>query len=395
MPTQIPGGEKAAFIAIVNVRNPTEAVRLATILVNYEDVPTAIGRQLEDYSENPQYLNECLAVLDNNNLQAAKVYFNYNQVGNTNDPLLWVNSSGPVTVTQNNAGIGLLGASSISLLTVNTNITLSNLYVGPGSTVNLLDATATGSFVANIYVRNIRNNPGTLSGIKFGSTAGTPVVDEGAYYGGIVSIDPATPCANPVTGMAASRPTNNSVLISWVPPVGGYLSIDIFYKKLDSKTWLGVTDDDGDYVTDNTGFIFRHLPADTWFDFKVVVECTAGGFANTTITTQTVCCSPGTQLTVYKACKIDVYIKDAPDPTQTQTLCNGVVLAKEYPSGSTLTIPYLVGGGKNILAPFLVDNTNANDVTFNPLTATWDASTSTIVSFSQPMHIEINVNIPA
>lgn len=61
---------------------------------------------------------------------------------------------------------------------------------------------------------------------------------------------------------------------------------------------------------------------------------------------QPVSCGPGLNYPVYynaMTCSITAVIKDVPDSSILQTLCNGRQIALQYPSGSTVTIPHLIG----------------------------------------------------
>lgn len=399
MPTPLPPGEKTAFIALVNVRNPTEAVRLATLLNNYEDIKAAIGRQLDDFAANPQYLIEGMAVFTPAALTAVGIVNGVTTNVVINDPVLWVNSSttGGIVITANNKGFAILGNSQINNITVNAARDLDRIYIGPGSLVNIMDSTAAGAFINNIYIACERGTPGSLNTIKYGSMYGSLQIDPGAYFGGIENVDVTAPCGIPVINMIATQATDTSVLVSWVPPgAGGFLSIDMYFRKSGDQLWILANGDDGTFV-DLTGFVFRRLERNTYYDFKAVVTCNNGGVANTIITAQTTSCGIGNQLALYKDCKVTIYIKAVPDPnplTNIQYLCNGATIAKEYPQGTTLTIPYFAGPGKNILAPFVIDNANVSDLVFDPITGKWDASGSTILSFSEPMVIELNVSLP-
>ena len=94
MPTLIPNIEKQAFIAIVAVRNPNEALRLQSVLNYYEDVPIAIGRQQEDFAYNNGYLTAAMNTLDNTNLLAAGIYYKQQLLAPlSTPPVMWINSS--------------------------------------------------------------------------------------------------------------------------------------------------------------------------------------------------------------------------------------------------------------------------------------------------------------
>lgn len=393
MPTPIPSGEKTAFIAIVNAVDPQEALRLATVLVNYEDVPTAIGRQQDEYAANNQYLTECLNTLNQGALIAAGTIFNQTTSAPTTNPALWVNSqtTGGINITTTDPGFGILGNSNINKITLSASVILKNLYIGPGSTVDALDGSATGAITNTIYLPYLKSTPSALNIVRFGSTVGSVQVDKGSYYGGIESYDPNLPCALPVTGISATEVTQNGVLISWTPPGSGYIFITTFYRLTNSKPWILADEMAGEFVG-NTGFIFRNLEADTYYDFQVSVMCNNGGINSQTITTQTTCCGGG-DLTIYKQCGITVLIVATPDPSDVLYLCNGTPIPRQYPAGTTLTIPYLAG--KNQLIPFIVDNANLNDVPFNPVLGEFNAAASTLTKFVIGNVVQMNFSLPA
>lgn len=394
MPTPIPAPEKAAFIAVVNVVNPQEAIHLTTALVNYEDIPWVIDRQIIEFTDNIQYLLAAITTLNQGFLTAASIYVNAALAVNVNDPVVWINSTttSSITFTTNNPAFPVLGNSTINSIIVNAGIELGRLYIGPGSTVNVLDSTAAGAVVRDVRIRFVRSTPGSLNAVKYGSTVLNYRIDEGANFGGMETADPLGPCAIPVTAMAATEVTHNGVLISWTPPGSAYIAINIDYKKTNSKVWIPVSEEIGEFIAD-TGFIFRQLEADTYYDFRATVVCINGGTVSTQITALTVCCGAGAQLMLYKPCKVRVLIVASPNPAATITLCNGVTIPEEYPVGATLTIPYLAG--KNLLTPFVVDNGNANDVAFNIATGEFNAAVSTLVSFIDGNIVEINAVLPA
>lgn len=401
MPTQLPSGEKSAFIAIVNAVDAFEAQRLVSVLNNYEDIPTAIARQLNVFAANPKYLQEAMAVFTNSALVTAKIYNGQSSaIGTVSDPKLVVGSqlTSGMNITANNIGFAVLGNSNVSNITVSANKSLNNLYIGPGSTVDILDSTATGAFVTGIQIKNFKNSIGSLNAIKQGSTIGNVIVDDGAYYGGYSSVDTQATCAIPVTALAANAITTNSIELDWTNPANGFIFATVYFRRKGNATWLKATEVNGDFLGDN-GFIFRDLEDNTYYDFKVVVTCNNGGESTpTTLSSKTVCCGSGGGDTtqVYKACKITILIKDTPDPTNTQTLCNGHVIAKEYPSGTTIAVPYLIGRKAEILEPFILDNSNMQQFTetnFDDSTGTWTASTN-LVKFLDGSVATVNVNLP-
>lgn len=303
MPTPIPGVEKQNFIALVEVAplpgGPIEASRLEDILVNYEDIPTAIGRQLLLFASNNAYLKECMSVFDDAELQNAGIYNNKNVViaPFPTDPYLIINStySGTIAISQDNIGLVILGKSYVSRVELDDSVILYNLFIGPGSTVDVLDSAGTvyPGLVQKLWLPFANNQASALNSAVFGSRVGSVIQDAGSYYGGMDQNDPQLPCAIPVTNLATGEITYNSITLDWTPPASGYVFLDTYWKRTDSAEWLRPTDDMIGFITfsgDPYGFVFSGLSADTNYDFKVDVRCNNGGVASTTISAKTVCC---------------------------------------------------------------------------------------------------------
>lgn len=62
-------------------------------------------------------------------------------------------------------------------------------------------------------------------------------------------------------------------------------------------------------------------------------------------------------------------IVDDPDPEVMQTLVNGTRIPLEYPAGSTLTIPHLIG--RYVFPNVIVDNNNIDGMPYTPSTGTF------------------------
>lgn len=290
MPTPIPAPEKTAVLDRIKVLDPVEADKLNTELVNYEDVLTMVGRSLPVFEYKNSYLIEVISQLNQNQLNAVGIYYNINgPIGN--DPRLIIDctvTGGATTITAASLGLGIFGNSVVDLITVSAGIVLRDLWIAPGSKLVELDATAAGAFVNTVFIRNLRSAPAELSSIKFGSGVGSVKVDKGAIFGGIQSVTPGAVCAIPVTNLAASDVTYNTVKLSWTAPAGNYLVLNVYYKKTESGVWLLASEKVGDFITD--GFIFRSLEKETKYDFKVSVTCTNGGIADATLSQVTTCC---------------------------------------------------------------------------------------------------------
>ena len=399
MPTLIPNIEKQAFIAIVAVRNPNEALRLQSVLNYYEDVPIAIGRQQEDFAYNNGYLTAAMNTLNNINLQAAGVYYQQQlSAPLSTPPVMWINSNtnAGIVIASSPPGFAVLGSSNINKITLDPYVVIPGLYIGPGSIVDVLDGTATGSIVNYLILPFARSTPATLNTAKFGTTIGSVQVADGSYFGGYQDDDANSLCF-PVTNMQATEITKNGVLVSWTPPVSSsppILFIETSYRKTGSKVWIPVDETIGDYQG-LSGFAFRCLEPDTWYDIQATVQCGNGGYSFNQITIQTTCCGAGTNMSLYKVCNITMMIGVAPSPPPVQTLCNGVSIPLWYPPGSTITIPYLATVNCNIVQQMIIDNYNYQLMPFNAATGTWDASTTPVLEFITGNVVTVGVALPA
>lgn len=396
MPTALPSGEKSAFIAIINAQNPIEAGLITPLLNNYEDIaPIGIARQLGTFANNPAFLKEAIGVFTDAALVAVGIYNNKSSGSEVTNPVLLINShfTGGITISTNQVGLGLLGSSTVNIIVIAAGVYLQNLIIGPGSTLDVLDVTADGAFISSIAVTFAFSTPGFLNTLKYGSHYGTVYIAPGSYYGGIQNIDPAATCAaGPVTGLIASNVTHDSILITWVPPSSGYLFLNVQYKKSDSQVWIAATFETGDFVK-NTGYIFRGLDEDTYYDFRVQTVCNNGGVTYATTSSKTICCGGGGGTTTGDSpCLITVYIKASPDLSKMITLCNGVEIQQEYPEGATLTIPYLAG--KTVTSDVTVSNLPYQVFPYDSTTGTWDASTTPLTLFQEPNIFSVQCLLP-
>lgn len=302
-PTPIPSDEKNAFIALVRVApypgGETEALRLEQILINYSDIPTAIGRQLGLYGAANQYLSECMAVFNDNNLQAVGIYVNKTDspaAGLTN-PKMIINSTytGTMTITADQPGLTFLGNTSVKRVEVQDGVNLANMYLGPGATVDMFDSSGEGypGKLERLWLVFANNNPSRLNSVAYGSVIGSVYVDPGSYYGGMDTSNPQNTCAIPVTQLTTTAITSNSVELTWTPPGSGYLFIYVAYKKTSTAVWQQAQPSDGGFQNfsgEAVGFVFNSLESDTYYDFKVSVRCNNGGIADAEVSAKTVCC---------------------------------------------------------------------------------------------------------
>lgn len=391
MPTAIPSGEKNAFIALVRVKLPIEADRLVTILVNYEDISVALCRELFFYDSNPNLLTQMMAVFTDAQLLNVGIYNNKTSSSLLTNPMYIINSTytGGVSVTADAERLIILGESTVSTITVATTKEVGFLYIGSGCSVDVADSTAVDAFINRLYVEYSRSRSGRLNTIKSESGIGQLYVAPLAYFGGYSDNVPAATCADAVTDLVANNITHNSVVLSWTAPTANFVEISIAYKKNESEVWIPADDIIGDYVG-NTGYVFRKLEPDTYYNFGVFVTCNNGGVAATYVSAQTVCCGAG-GMSMTKGCWVTALIKTSPDPAELQTLCNGTIIPLEYPVGTTLTIPLLIGSR---IDQIVIDNTQQQLFPFNPATGTFDAAATPLLSFIDGNVITFIANLP-
>lgn len=411
MPTPLPPTEKANFISLVRVApypgGPNEADRLQTILNTYDDVITAIFRQLELFATNNAYLTNCLNVLNQVNVEAAGIWFNTSiSSPPLTDPILIVNS----TITEvilNPASppafkqLCILGSSYIGKVYLEPGATLNDMYIGPGAVVDIHDSSAfSGSPPAYAITQRIdlpflKNTPATLNAIAYQSVVNQVYVEPGSNFGGVQTDDPNLPCTQQVTGITATEITKDSVLVSWTKPAS-YLFIDVYYKKTRSNVWVKVDDSSGSWQPNDSGFAFSCLESDTFYDVKITSRCLNGGLASNTVTFQTVCCGSGSMLSLYKNCQIKMLISSTPDsPPNGQVLCNGVSIDLHYPPGTTITIPYLATVNCAMISDIVVDNDVYQLVPFNKATGTWDFSSTSIGGVNEGSVVTVGMSLPA
>lgn len=408
MSTPLQPSEKQNFIALVRTApypgGPDEASRLESILNNYEDVATAIYRQLDLYSVNNAYLKQCILTLNDTNLQAVGIYYNKTV---TNPPLfnpvMLVNSTYDdieftLTSPPGNYEFGMLGTSRVKKITVDPAVTVNEILIGPGGTVDMLDGAQVSSpptsppvssRVNKIYLPYAKSTPSTLTVVKYGTQIGQVVVDPGSFYGGVQGTNPDLVCSAVVTGIAATELTKRSVYLSWTPPAT-YTFINTFFRRKGSNVWILATETDGDFDGDS-GFTFRHLEENTYYQFKVSTVCTNGGIADVTVTAQTGCCGSGNTMTLYNDCEINVTIKTSPDSSQI-TLCNGVQIDAQYPAIATLTIPYLIG--RQVNRTIILNNLNYQNFPFDVSTGAFNAAPTPLGTFSDDDKVTITALIP-
>ncbi len=408
MSTPILAPAKAAFIALVRTApypgGPDEASRLEDILNNYEDVATAIYRQLDLYAVNNSYLRQCIATLVDANLMTVGIYYN-KTVSNPPlfNPVMLINSvyddvEYTLTSPPGNYELGLFGTSRIKTLTVDPAVTVNEIYIGPGSVVYVLDGAQVSSpptsppvssRINKIYLPYERSTPSTLNVVKYGTQIGQVVVDPGSYYGGVQGTNPDLVCTAVVTTISATELTKHSVFLSWTPPTT-YTFINTFFRKKGSNVWILATTTDGEFDGDS-GFTFRHLEENTYYEFKVSTVCVNGGIADVTVTAQTGCCGSGNAMTLYNTCEINVLIKTIPDSSQI-TLCNGVSIDAQYPAGATLTIPYLID--KQVNRTLIIENLPYQNFPFNASTGAFNAAATPLGVFSDDDNVTVYALIP-
>ncbi len=304
MPTPLPPLEKSNFIDIVRAFSAYEADRLLSVLNNYEDVYTAIMRQLYVFAAENAYLTEAISVFTLASLNAVGIW-----VGATatspplspplSDPVLIINSpsfTGGVYITTTVSSppiyraLVILGDSRIDSITLDADTTLSELFIGPGSTVDLLDSTQSLAITGTVYLPFLKSTASSLKAAKFGSIINSFVKDPRSYFGGFTDEDPSAACALAVSSLTISLITANNATLAWVPNMGGWLFINVYYRISGSNDWIQATTETGIFK-DDTGYTFTNLKEDTNYEFMVQVICNNGGrSAEVTVTGKTECC---------------------------------------------------------------------------------------------------------
>lgn len=422
MPNTISQGEIDLFVqytkAVPYPGGLSEADNIVTrnLLVYYEDVITCIYRQLELIQANNAYLTKLIGVFDDTELQAVGIWNNKTLSSSPplTDPVLIINSTIDLVILTPNTSsppaektLGIFGNSVIGLIVLDESTTLDEIMVGPGSIVQSFDASAgetsppaSPSLPANvetIWLPFARSTPSRMDSVVYGSRIGQVVLDEGSYYGGVKE-DPDITCAYPVTNLTASQTVKNGVSLSWDPPISGsppidnYLFINTFFKKSNNSVWIQASEVDGDFVGD-TGFVFRHLESDTFYDFKVSSTCVTGGVASETITIKTGCCGSGNTLTTWKKCEFTLTIAVSPITTL-DALCNGAKIAIQYPEGTTLTVPYFIGRKEDMDSTLIINNVPYQNFPFDDESGQWDASQTSLQQFIAGNIVTGSINLP-
>lgn len=300
MPVQIPLNEKNNFIALVEVApypgGAMEADRLRSILVYYDDIVTAIYRQLDLFAANSAYLTQGLDCFDNAQMQAVGIWFNYTTSSPPlTDPVLIANStihndiiisadSPPVYTT-----LAIIGNSFVDRVLLSSGASLNELYIGPGSTVDKLNAAATSAIVNTIWLPFAKSTPSKLNVAEYNSIVGQFVIEEGSYFGGFSNKDPESSCATPVTDLTYGIINHDTIQITWTPPdmqspPYAYLFINTYYRLKGSQVWLKADEAVG-FFNGESGFTFKRLKCDTTYEFRVAVTCNNGGVANSDVLT--------------------------------------------------------------------------------------------------------------
>lgn len=102
---------------------------------------------------------------------------------------------------------------------------------------------------------------------------------------------------------------------------------------------------------------------------------------------------------IWKVCPVMVIVKAIPDPLNTQTLGNGVVIPIEYAlnSDGTLTIPYLSDtAGVTINVPFVINNQDVDTVIYEYRTPEndWAFNNDDGGGFNEDNVIQFNASLP-
>lgn len=309
MPTPLNPNEKNSFILLVQAApfpgGPFEASRLEDILNNYEDIYTAVMRELELFATNNAYLTQAMACFNDTQLQAVGIWNNKTiSSPPLTDPVLIVNStitdlviitaSSPV-VDQN---LAILGNSFISRIVLTDYANLQEIWIGPGVTVDGADSSRTGAIINTITLPFLRSTPSRLNFAVYGSQINQVNVSDGSFYGNQSNDDADSTCASVITDLAVQYFTRNTVQLTWTPPSlqsppADYLFINTYYRIKGSNTWI-LADEDVGLFNGETGFTFTQLEKGTKYEIEVIVTCLDGGLSTpATIEVDTSCCEVG------------------------------------------------------------------------------------------------------
>lgn len=305
MPTPIPGSEKQAFISLVRAApypgGPIEASRLETILNNYEDIPTAIGRQQRLFAGNNAYLRACMDVFPQIELTNVGIWYEFTQLSPyITDPLIIINSTLDLVELTNASppyykALVIMGNSTIKEVLCDNGITLNEMWVMGGSTVEVLNAADSSpaiiTLVDQLWITTDRDAIAQVNSAAYQSVINNVYVEVGSYFGGIKE-DPEATCADVVTNLQATEITHSSLLLSWDVPAQ-YLFVFVKFKRSNTPTWREAELADGIFTPD-TKFLFTNLEKDTYYDFRVTTVCQDGKTANADLTVQTYCCGSPT-----------------------------------------------------------------------------------------------------
>ncbi len=307
MPVNLNPNEKAAFIALTQAApypgGPFEAERLQDILNTYDDIYTAIMRQLTLFNTNNAYLTEAMAIFNDTLLQSVGIWNNKTiSSPPLTDPVLITNSTitdWPVLITASSPPISqylaILGNSRISEVTVTSYANLLELYIGPSVIVDLADATQPGALINTIWLPYEKSQPSRLNAAVYNSRINEFKIDEGSFFGGYTNDDPDATCASVVTDLAVAYFTRNTVQLTWTPPSlqsppASYLFINTYYRTKGSNVWILAGDDIG-YFNGDSGFTFTQLERGTKYEVEVIVTCLNGGLSDPAmIDVDTSCC---------------------------------------------------------------------------------------------------------
>lgn len=297
---QIPPDEKAAFIAIVQAapapRGYIEAIRLQTILTDYESIIVAIQRQKNLFASNNAYLTECMNVFsDDTELLNAGIWYNKNLTSPPiTDPKVIINSNinddvflttiSPPTIFD----LTILGPTYIKRIYLEAFVNLFNLYAGDGVLIDQIDGSNTGCLINRIMLTNIANNPARLNYAVAG-TAINGFFPDAKYFGGYSNDNPEATCTATVTEYKYDIITHNTISLTWTPPndqspPAQYLFINTYYRPKGSDTWQ-LADETVGLRNGDDGFTFNQLKTDTTYEFRTDVKCNNGGISSTAILT--------------------------------------------------------------------------------------------------------------
>lgn len=266
------------------------------ILTGYDKVYAMFVTLLKQYECYPQLMTDMMTAFDNASLIAQGIYVG-GVHGTITDGKIFVNA----TVTT--ATYAVPPGDLLAELIVAGSSVINSLYVIAGGTVGMLSVTdgarvkvigtGEGAIIDILRVTGCNGLASTVETIDSTGTINQIKVDGDGFVGAISCLDPTLSCGDEVSDLTFNKVTAESLLLNWTAAASSVRTV-VYYRLNNTPVWLHAGVDNGDgvkgnYATDGTtGYSFRGLKIDTYYDFKVVNICSNGiASAGTTATQKT------------------------------------------------------------------------------------------------------------